>query len=106
MTTIKSGGQWTKAGTYLGVTGGEWVTIPKGGGVLPGKPEARYLRTPLPLLVVLGPLAGLAYIIFLPMISILVVAQLSVRKMAAKVGAAVAGLGKKRATKGVGGPRE
>ena len=105
MTTIKYGGQWTRTGTYLGVTGGEWVTIPKGGGVLPGTKEARYLRTPLPLLVVLGPVAGLAYIIFLPMIGILVVGQLAVKKVAMKVGAALALLGKRGATKGAG-PRK
>ena len=106
MTTMKYGGQWTKAGTYLGITGGEWVTIPQGGGVLPGKREARYLRTPLPLLVVLGPAAGLVYIIFLPVVGILLVAQLAVRKVAAKIGAALATIGKKGVPKGVGGPRE
>ena len=106
MTTIKYGGQWTKAGTYFGVVGGEWVTIPRGGGVLPGRHEARYLRTPLPLVVVLGPLAGLAYIIFLPLIGVLVVAQTLVRKAAIKIGALFAALGKKGAPKGIGGRRE
>jgi len=64
----KHGGQRVKGGTYWSLSNGEFITIPEEYGVLPGGSELRYLRGPLPMVMVVGPLLGLAYIIFLPLV--------------------------------------
>ncbi len=57
-----------KMGFYLNRTQWEIVTIPKGGGILPGGRDVRYIRFPLILVMLLGPVVGAAYVIFLPLI--------------------------------------
>lgn len=57
-----------KMGFYWNPARWEIVTIPKGGGVLPGERDARYVRFPLLLVMMLGPVVGAAYVIFLPLI--------------------------------------
>jgi hypothetical protein len=68
------GGEKVKAGTYWSVTTGELASIPQQGVSLPGGAEERYIRAPLPLMMLLGPLAGAAYVIFLPFIGFATVA--------------------------------
>lgn len=62
------GNEQVKIGFYWNSSRWEIVTIPKGGGVLPGGDKVRYIRIPLPLVVLLGPLVGAVYVIFLPFI--------------------------------------
>jgi hypothetical protein len=58
------GGQWVAAGTYMGLKEGEWIAVPEKGGRLPGGESERYLR--MRAAVILGPLFGLVYFIFVP----------------------------------------
>lgn len=74
------GGQWVKGGSYWNLVDGELVTVSAEGGLLPSDAQAFYIRAPLGALMVLGPLAGLAYIIFLPLIGIVMVANFAARK--------------------------
>ena len=57
---------------------------------LPGGPEAGYRRVPLLLLMVVGPVLGLAYVIFLPFLGFAVVTGLAAVKLG-QLGRAVAG---------------
>lgn len=47
-------------------------------GQLPGSPETAYRRVPAIALLVVGPLVGLAYVIFLPLIGFLMLGRLAV----------------------------
>lgn len=62
------GSSWVRVGFYWNSSRWEIVTIPKGGGVLPGENDVRYVRLPLILVMLLGPMVGALYVIFLPFI--------------------------------------
>ncbi len=62
------GGQVVKGGYYLKHATREMVAITRGGGTLPGNRETGYSRLPLPAVMVLGPLMGLAYVIIVPIL--------------------------------------
>jgi hypothetical protein len=66
--TRQRGGTWVAPGYYWNAAGWEMATIPKGGGVLPGAAEDRYVRVPPVALLVLAPTMGLLFAIFLPFI--------------------------------------
>ncbi|HKQ61016.1 MAG TPA: hypothetical protein VJS92_06980 [Candidatus Polarisedimenticolaceae bacterium] len=68
-----TGGQAVQAGFYLDLRTWEVTSLSGRGGTLPGAAETRYLRVPLPLLLVFAPLMGLAYVVFLPLIGIVLV---------------------------------
>ncbi len=53
-------------GIYLKRKSWELVEVPQEGGHLPGSEGVRYYRLPLLLVLLLGPFAGLAFILFLP----------------------------------------
>jgi hypothetical protein len=74
------GGSRTWKGNYLGLKTGEFVTVEASGNRLPGPPTLKYLRIPVGLMLVAGPLIGLAYIIFLPLASIGSVVMLAANK--------------------------
>lgn len=57
-----------KAGFYWSPSRWEIITVPKGGGTLPGGEELNYFRLPISLILLLGPLMGALYVIFLPFI--------------------------------------
>lgn len=78
----KIGGQWTERGVYISLRTGEFVTIPKEGGELPGTAAVRYIRTPAAVAAILGPIVGLAYVIFLPLIGIVAAVWLVGRQAA------------------------
>ena len=65
------GGQAVSKGYYLKRSTWEFDSVARGGGILPGNKETHYSRVPLPVVVVGGPLMGLAFIIFLPLIGTL-----------------------------------
>lgn len=63
-----------KGGTYINYKTGEFVNVDREGGVLPGGVQARYIDMPLPLMLVFGPLLGLAFILFMPAAGVIVLA--------------------------------
>lgn len=71
------GGETVKAGFYWnrGTWGVELVS-PEGG-ALPGEETTSYLRVPWPLLLVIAPVMGGAFAMFLPFIGIALLAQLA-----------------------------
>ncbi len=62
------GGTSVKCGFFWNPARWEIVTVPKEGGVLPGGPEHRYVRIPIVLLLVVAPVMGGLYVVFLPFI--------------------------------------
>jgi hypothetical protein len=93
MITRHSGGETVKGGIYWSLNSGEFVSIPPEGGRLPGGPKDRYVKAPLPLVLVVGPLMGLAFAIFLPLSGLLVLIPFLANKVrsaisSGKVGAA------------------
>jgi hypothetical protein len=66
-----TGGEPVQGGTYVDLKTGQLVSFGKSDqAVLPGTPSDTYARLPIGLVFVLGPLAGLAYVIFLPLAGI------------------------------------
>jgi hypothetical protein len=74
MTTYR-GGDTVKAGFYWnrGVWGAE--VVPAGGGTLPGGGEKTYVRLPWPALLLVAPIMGGAFAMFLPFIGIAMLVQ-------------------------------
>ncbi len=79
------GGENVRAGIYWSVRDGEFISVPAGGGRLAGGPKDRYIRAPLPVVLIVGPVLGLAFAIFLPLSGLLVLIPF----LAAKVRGAV-----------------
>ena len=75
--TKYNGGDTVKAGFYW--NRGAWGVelIPAAGGTLPGAAETRYLRVPWPILLVIAPVMGCAFAMFLPFIGIEMLVQFS-----------------------------
>jgi hypothetical protein len=70
-----NGGDTVKAGFYVNLDAWTVTTLSGEGGALPGAPAERYLRVAAPLLIVLAPLMGALYAMFLPFIGIAMVLQ-------------------------------
>lgn len=85
------GAEWVGRGTYVGIKTGEWVTIPRLGGFLPGRKDAMFLRMPIAALA--APVLGLAYLLFLPLAGFIMGGGL----MLWKVGTAIRGAGRQGA---------
>jgi hypothetical protein len=64
---IVRGGERASRGAYWCVTSGEFVRVASGGGVLPGAPSDAYVRVLPPLMVLLTPVLGMAFVVFLPL---------------------------------------
>lgn len=62
------GSDAVKAGFYWNPRRWEIITLNRPGGVLPGTNETLYLRLPMLLFMVVGPLMGALYVAFLPFI--------------------------------------
>jgi hypothetical protein len=73
--TKYTGGETVKAGFYWnrGAWGAE--VIPPEGGALPGGTEKTYVRIPWPALLVIAPIMGGAFAMFLPFIGIAMLVQ-------------------------------
>lgn len=69
------GGDTVKAGFYWHAK--EWAAtvVPPEGGALPGDEGVTYVRTPLPVLLVLAPAMGAVFAIFLPFIGLAMLAS-------------------------------
>lgn len=72
MITKHVGGEVVKGGIYWSMSEGEFVSVPQEGGRLAGGSQATYLKAPLPVVLVVGPIMGLAFAIFLPLSGLLV----------------------------------
>ncbi len=68
---VYQGGQIVKEGFYLKRSTWEFEQLYGDNLILPGSMEVRYLKVPAAVVVVAGPFAGLAFIIFLPLTGII-----------------------------------
>jgi hypothetical protein len=57
-------------GAYLNLSTWEFIRVDKNEPGLPGPRDARYIKVPAVLAMITGPFAGLAFIIFLPLVGI------------------------------------
>ena len=64
----RTGGTAAKSGYYWNLGKWEMTMVPKQGGILPGGASERYLKVPVVALLVLAPLMGAVYAMFLPFI--------------------------------------
>ena len=73
--TTYTGGETVKAGFYWnrGKLGAE--VVPAEGGTLPGTNDVAYTRIPWPVLLVVAPIMGGAFAMFLPFLGIAMVAK-------------------------------
>ena len=79
---VYRGGQRAAKGAYLRWAEGEWVTVPAGGGPLPGLPGDRYLS--MPAAAVLAPILGLVYFVFIPLVGVFSGGWLLLRALVAR----------------------
>jgi len=68
MTTKRIGGMAAKNGFYWNLGKWEMTLVPKQGGILPGGASDKYLKVPVVALLVMAPLMGAAYAMFLPFV--------------------------------------
>lgn len=80
------GGTQVACGYYWNSEKWEVMAMPKEGGRLPGGAEHRYFRVPIALLLVLAPLMGGLYVMFLPFIGFFMILRLAGRKTAEALG--------------------
>ncbi len=66
------GGEKVRKGSYWNFSTGERIHLEKGG-ILPGDASVTYLKFHPAMLLIVGPLLGLAYVIFLPVIAVAMV---------------------------------
>jgi hypothetical protein len=64
----RTGGSNVRSGFYWNLRKWEMATMPRQGGVLPGGADDRYLKVPVLALLVVAPLMGGLYVMFLPLI--------------------------------------
>ena len=65
------GGEKVRGGIYWSARGWEFVAVPREGGALDGGSVDGYTKVPIPVVLVAGPIMGLALAIFLPISGIL-----------------------------------
>jgi hypothetical protein len=73
------GGTTVKSGFYWDLRAWSLVTRSGKGGVLPGGPDRRYVKVPIPMLLLLAPVMGGLYVMFLPFIGFAMVIAYAVR---------------------------
>lgn len=77
------GGSLATSGYYWNPRRWSITPIPRPGGFLPGGPEERYLKVPAVAVLVLMPLLGGLFVVFLPVIGFALVAYALARKVVA-----------------------
>ena len=80
MITNHAGGEVVPGGIYWSKNHGEFVSVPDEGR-LAGDRSERYVKAPLPLVLILGPLMGLAYFLFLPFSGLMVLVPFLASKL-------------------------
>ncbi|HEX9016302.1 MAG TPA: hypothetical protein VF960_09940, partial [Chloroflexota bacterium] len=81
MFTKHFGGDFVGQGIYWRRSTWEFVSISREGGTLMGAQDEWYLRAPLPVVLVLGPLMGLLFFFTLPLSGMLVLAPFLAGKL-------------------------
>jgi hypothetical protein len=76
-------GQKVGKGTYWDMMTGHRVDFEQEG-ILPGRKEALYLKTSSSAILFLGPILGLAYIMLMPVMSVMTILALAVKKIFGK----------------------
>lgn len=76
-----TGGSEVKAGYYWSPRSWKVEVVPPEGGRLPGPGGARYVKVPFPLLLVIVPVLGAMFLVFLPLIGFGLFAHAIVRRM-------------------------
>jgi hypothetical protein len=84
--TTRNAGEAAKMGFYFNTRTWEVELHRKDGGALPGGDGERYVRIPAAALVVLGPVMGFLFVVFLPFIGFALVARELGLKSAAWIG--------------------
>jgi hypothetical protein len=69
------GGETVKAGFYWNRGAWDVSVVPAEGSTLPGTPETAFLRVPWPLLLVIAPIMGGTFAMFLPFIGLAMLVQ-------------------------------
>ena len=87
---LTKGGQKAAAGTYWNLMNGERVDLEQEG-VLPGDRTAAYIKAPTAAVLAAGPVLGLLFAVFLPLIGIVMSAALVGRKLGEALASAAAG---------------
>ncbi len=77
---IHKGGQTVGAGTYWNMANGERTDLDREG-VLPGEGKTIYIKAPGAVMLLAGPVLGLAFAVFLPFIGIAMTLSLAIRKV-------------------------
>lgn len=75
------GGDVVKGGVYWSKSGGEFITVPSEGGILPGSSADQYIWAPLPIVLIAGPIMGLGFAFFLPLSGVLVLVPFLLGKL-------------------------
>ncbi len=83
--TSYHGNSKVKSGYYLSTNSFAVEVIGEGGGTLPGSATTRYVSVPFPLLFVVIPVVGLAFLIFLPLIGFALLGYAIVRRLTGHV---------------------
>ncbi len=78
--TKRIGGSTAQGGFYWNLGKWEMQTVPKHGGMLTGDTADRYIKVPLLGLLVLAPMMGALYVIFLPFLGFVLVLNYAARK--------------------------
>ncbi len=91
--TKRMGGTAARHGFYWNLGKWQMTMVPKQGGILPGDANDRYLRMPVVGLLVIAPLMGAVYAIFLPFIGFAMLFGFLGKKAVAGVRAGVVGVG-------------
>lgn len=87
---LTKGGQSATAGTYWNLMNGERVDIEQKG-VLPGDRRETYIKAPSAVMLAAGPVLGLIFAVFLPLIGIVMSMALVGKKLGEAVASAAAG---------------
>lgn len=80
--TRHTGGNDVKSGFYWNLAKWELTTIPREGGPLPGGGDDRYLRVPVVAMLLLAPVMGGLYVVFLPFVGFAMVLSYLSRRVA------------------------
>ena len=88
----REGGMAVRTGFYWNLRNWQLLTVPKQGGLLPGGLDDRYVRVPVLLMLLVAPLMGALYVMFLPFIGFAMLASFVARKSAVAVKAGFIGV--------------
>ena len=73
------GGTSVKSGFYWDLKAWSLTTRSGKGGILPGGPDRRYVKVPIPMVLLLAPVMGGLYVMFLPFIGFAMVFAYAMR---------------------------